>query len=80
MILESYLKQSCKDIKFKNRYIIIASQINSGLQSHGLQPRTDGVHFMKGLSKALPRNYCPGMEWDERRHNEITGNCRHYYH
>lgn len=62
MTLESYLKQPCKNIKFKDRNIIIAGQINSGLQSHGLQPRTDGMHFMQGLSKALPRDYRPGRD------------------
>ena len=80
-ILVSYLKESCKDVKFKHWNIIIAGQINSGFQSHGLQPRTDGMYFMKGLSEALPRYYCPrmGVGVGEKAQSEITDNFRHCY-
>lgn len=80
-ILASYLKESCKDVKFKNWNIIIAGQINSGFQSHGFQPRTDGMYFMKGLSEALPRDYCPRIRVGvgEKAQNKIADNSRHYY-
>lgn len=80
-ILASYLKESCKDVEFKNWNIIIAGQINSGFQSHGLQPRTDGMYFMKGLSEALPRDYCPriGVGVRGKAQKKIADNSRHYY-
>jgi len=37
------------------------------------------MYFMKGLSEALPRDYCPRVAVREKAQNKIADNSRHYY-
>lgn len=55
----AYLKEASEDVKLEHRNVVVAGQVNGGLEGHGLQARADGMHFVKALSEDFPRHYCP---------------------
>lgn len=57
------LEEAREDVKLEHRDVVVAGEVNGGLQGHGLQAGTDGMHFVKALSKDFPGHYCP-----ERQH------------
>lgn len=59
-LLSPYLKQSREDIELEHWDVVIARQVNRGLQGHGFQPRADRVHLVQGLTETLPGNDSPG--------------------
>lgn len=65
-----YLKQHRKDVKLKYRNVVIAGEIYSWLESHGLHPFLEGVHALQPLLKTVPLHYAPvrtHYELDENR-------------
>lgn len=57
--LGGYLKETSENVELKHRDVVVASEVNRGFESHGLQPGADGVHFVKALPEHLPGYYCP---------------------
>lgn len=62
-LLGTDLEEAREDVKLEDRDVVVAGEVNGGLEGHGLQAGTDGVHFVKALSKDFPGHYCP-----ERQH------------
>lgn len=58
-MLGTDLEEAREDVKLEDRDVVVAGEVNGGLEGHGLQARTDGVHFVKALSKDFPGHYCP---------------------
>lgn len=52
------LKQPCKDIILKYRYVVITRQVYCRLQCHCLQTRADMMYCLKSLTKMLPGHCC----------------------
>lgn len=57
------LEEAREDVKLKDRNVVVAGEVDGGLEGHGLQAGADGVHFVKALSKDFPGHYGP-----ERQH------------
>lgn len=55
----SYLKKTSKNVKLEHGDVVVASEVDCGFESHGLQPGADGVHVVKALPEYLPGYYCP---------------------
>ena len=61
-----------EDVKLKVRDIIVTGQVYGGLQSHRLQPRTDGMDFVERQSEQFPGNNCPLAEADPPEVSGVT--------
>lgn len=53
------LEQSGEDVKLEHRDVVVAGQVDGGLQGHGLQTQTDGVELMESLAEGSPRHDGP---------------------
>lgn len=58
------LKEASENVKLEHRNVVVAGEVNGGLQGHGLQAWADGMHLVEALPEDFPRHYCPGR----RRH------------
>lgn len=54
-----YLKQSSEDVKLKHRNVVVAGEIYSRLQSHGLHPFLECMNTLQLLLKTSPLHYTP---------------------
>lgn len=64
-MLGTDLEEAREDVKLEDRDVVVAGEVDGGLEGHGLQAGTDGVHFVKALSEDFPGHYRP-----ERQHKE----------
>ena len=48
-----------EDVKLKDRDVVIAGEVDGGLQSHGLQRRANRVSLMQRIAELLPRHNDP---------------------
>lgn len=53
------LEQSGEDVKLKHGDVVVAGQVDGGLQGHGLQTQTDRVELMESLAEGSPRHDGP---------------------
>lgn len=58
-VWRGYLKKTSKNVELEHGDVVVASEVDCGFESHGLQPGADGVHFLKALPEHLPGYYCP---------------------
>lgn len=49
-----YLEQPGEDVELKDRDVVVACQVDGGLEGHGLQAQADGVELVEGLTKRSP--------------------------
>lgn len=54
-----HLEKPGEDVKLKDRDVVVAGEVDGGLESHGLQAQADGVKLMEGLTKCPPWHYGP---------------------
>lgn len=54
------LEQSGEDVKLKDGDVVVAGQVDGGLEGHGLQTQADGVELMESLTERSPRHDGPG--------------------
>ena len=66
------LEQTREHVKLKVGDVIVAREVDSGLQGHGLQAWADGVDLVQGESEHLPRNDCPFTETSPPEVGRIT--------
>lgn len=66
LCVQNYLKEPGEDVKLEHWDVIIAGEVNGGLEGHGLQSRAYGMELMEWLTKHLPRHNGPVTH----RHNE----------
>lgn len=52
----NYLEKPGENVKFKHGDVVIACEVDGGLEGHGLQAGTDWMKFMKRLTEHLPRH------------------------
>ena len=60
------LEQACEDVELEHGDIVVAREVDGGLEGHGLQPGADEMHFVKALSEDLPWHYRPAGETEVR--------------
>lgn len=62
---ESYLEESGEDVELKDGDVVVAREVDGGLESHGLQARADRVKLVESLAKCPPRHDGPSAQWRE---------------
>ena len=55
------LEESGEDVELKHRDVVVAGQVDGGLQGHGLQAQADGVELMESLAERSPRHDGPAQ-------------------
>ena len=48
-----------EDVKLKDRDVVIAGEVDGGLEGHGFQRRANGVSLVQGVAELLPRHDDP---------------------
>lgn len=51
---EPHLEEPGEDVELKHRDVVVAGEVDGGLESHGLQAQADGVKLMECLTKRPP--------------------------
>lgn len=74
LVKEEYLEQTCENVKLKDWDVVVAGEVDGGLEGHGLQAWADGMHLVKALAKHFPWHYCPA----ERTHTHTHANTWHF--
>ena len=54
------LEETREDVELEHGDVVVAGQVDGGLEGHGLQPGADEVHFVKALAEHLPGHDGPG--------------------
>lgn len=49
-----HLEQPGENVELKHWDVVVAGEVDGGLESHGLQAQADGVELMKSLAKCPP--------------------------
>lgn len=65
-----HLKESGEDVKLKDGDVVVAGEVNGGLEGHGFQARADRVEFVQRLSKELPLHDGPAQSRATQGHLE----------
>lgn len=47
-----------EDVKLEGGDVVIAGEVDGGLESHGFEGSVDLMHLVQKLTKQLPRYYC----------------------
>ena len=48
-----------EDVKLKDGDVVVAGEVNGGLEGHGFQRRANGVSLVQGVAELLPRHNDP---------------------
>lgn len=54
-----YLEEPGEDVKLEDGDVVVAGEVDGGLEGHGFQARADGVELVQCLPEHLPRHYSP---------------------
>ena len=66
------LEQPREHVKLKVRDVVIAREVDSRLQGHGLQAGADRMNLVQSKSEHFPRNDCPLTETSPPEIGRIT--------
>lgn len=74
LCVQDYLKQPGEDVELKDWDVVVAGEVDSWLESHGLQSGADWVELMEWLTKHLPRHDGPVTHGQ----NDTSGNVSYW--
>lgn len=72
-VLLSYLEEPGEDVKLKDRDVVIAGEVDGGLQGHGFQTWADRVKLVESLAKGPPWHYGPAREEGSQKVTSLVG-------
>ena len=73
---EPHLEEPGEDVELKHRNVVVAGEVDGGLESHGLQPQADGMKLVEGLTKCPPWHYGPTVHG--RKGGAMLQSFQHY--
>ena len=65
-----------EDVKLKDGDVVVAGEVDGGLEGHGLQRRADGVGVVQRVAELFPRHDDPGAQ---RENNALCFKTGHLY-